>query len=228
MKDLTNTYELHEWWNKPLDERNKDWKKKYNAKHVGYEDYVQRFTYETRKYTGEWLLKEIEKDGEDVIVLDIGCGKNPFKNRIKNVIGVEPGNWGNPDLNLNCTEAFSLFRENSIDWILSIGVLHHSNTEEIHEMVEQMKAMVKPNGKIACLCKPVDGYPKLDKDGPQIYPWTYETCDALTDAHNLKYYQKPIIDYTDVRLNFLDTEMIYDPIIDNRCRERIFWIWQKN
>jgi len=219
--DITGNHTLSDWWEKPERERDSDWKATYTRKDVGYDEYISQFTYETRKYTGEYLLNEIKKDGPDVFVLDIGCGKNPFKDRLKNVIGVEPGTWGNPDLNIDLQGAYDIFKHSTFDWVLCIGVLHHHNTETIHKMIEQMKALVKPGGKIACLCKPHDGY----KAGAELYPWSFETCSAFGKEHGLEYYLPPVIDYTDTTIL---TERMYlrDPVENNKTRERIFWIWK--
>lgn len=224
MIDITGQFELSDWWNKSIEERDSDWKATYTRKELGYDEYIGKFTYDTRKFTGEFLLKEIKKDGSGAFVLDVGCGNNPFKNRLKNVIGVEPGTWGSPDINTDLQGAYDIFKENTFDWILAIGVLHHHNTETIHTMIEQMKHLVKSNGKIACLCKPFNGY----KAGAELYPWSFETTHAFSKAHNLEYYLDPVIDYT-YASKVEENERFYlrDPVKNGKTRERIFWIWQK-
>ena len=73
MIDITGQFELSDWWNKSIEERDSDWKATYTRKELGYDEYVGKFTYDTRKFTGEFLLKEIKKDGSCVFVLDVGC-----------------------------------------------------------------------------------------------------------------------------------------------------------
>jgi ubiquinone/menaquinone biosynthesis C-methylase UbiE len=223
MKDITGKYELPDWWNKSLDNRYDDWLEKYTRVDVGYDEYVGQFTFNTRKYTGEWLLNEIKKDGEDVKVLDVGCGKNPFKGKVKNVIGVEPGTWGNADMQLNLDGAWNLFKPNTFDWVLAIGILHHHDTDDIHLMIKQLMDLVKPGGKVACLCKPFAN----DKEAPYLYPWSFETTKTFTALHNLKYYLEPVEDYT--ILDKIPNDIkLYEVVTNNKTRERIFWIWEKD
>lgn len=223
MKDLTGTYDLPNWWNKDKVDRYADWREKYTTGKIGYDEYVGQFTFETRKYTGQWLLDEIKKDGEDVMVLDVGCGKNPFKGKVKNVIGVEPGVWGNADMQLDLEGAHDLFKRDKFDWVLAIGILHHHNTEDIHIMINQLMDLVKVGGKVACLCKPYD----KDSEAPYLYPWTFETTNILTKEYNLSYYLEPVEDYTIVDRIPNQVEL-YETVTDNKTRERIFWIWQKH
>jgi|688.fasta_scaffold10038_2 hypothetical protein len=48
---------------------------------------VSRFTTLNYQYTGIELSKEIS---DNEWVLDVGCGINPFKNLIKNLVGIDP------------------------------------------------------------------------------------------------------------------------------------------
>jgi len=233
MKDLTGKYELPDWWDLPYEDRKAHWSMRYERPTFGYNEYVSKFTYETRKYTGDWLLKNIlTESGENALVLDVGCGINPFKGKIKNLIGVEPGTWGNADIQTDLNGAHKLFQKEQFDWVLAIGILHHHDELTIHKMVEQLKDLIKPNGYIACLCKPHNDIPEL-QDHPDfgapayLYPWFNETTDILTQEHNLKYFQEPVVDYTDINLIPDDLEL-KEKVTNNKTRERIFWIWQKD
>jgi len=231
--DITGKVELPNWWNKPIEERTKDWQDRYKKDEVGYDDYIGQFTYDTRKYTGKWLLRNIRHNsGKDALVLDVGCGVNPFKNKIKNLIGIEPGTWGNPDINIDLEGACNIFQKESFDWVLAIGILHHHDEVTIHKMIQQLKYLTKPGGYIACLCKPYDDdpeklyHPEFGKPA-NLYPWFVETTHIFTKEHKLKYYQEPIIDYTDLSLVPNDIE-IKDKVVNGRIRERLFWIWEKD
>ena len=213
MRDLTGRYELPKHFRDEWEVRWKDLEKTYRDK---YDQYIGKFTFDTRHYTGEYLVDLIEEeDGHNAMILDIGCGVNPFKKYFRNLIGVDPGDWGNADLQLDCNGAFNLFQSNSFDWILGIGFIHHCNTTEIHLAIEQMKSLVKPGGKIAMLVN-------HDKR-PSLYPFDEETVETLTDLHELNYFHYPVEDYTDIsKVSW----QIDDEIQDGKIRKRLFWIWQ--
>lgn len=218
MRSICGKYEVPKFFRDEWEVRWKTISANYRLK---YDDYVGKFTFKTRKYTGQYLVDLIKSEsGEDARVLDVGCGINPFKEHFKNIIGVDPGDWGNADMQMDLNQAYNLFYPHSFDWILSIGYLHHMNEHEMHIAIEQIKELCAYNGKMACLINPVNN------GGHKLYPMDRETIDILTAQHGLQYFMEPVLDYTDVS-KIPENVVLQEKPQNNKIRTRLFWIWQK-
>lgn len=131
-------------------------------------------------YSGWSLVEEINSQ-DPQSVLDFGCGYNQFKERIKNLIGIDPYN--------NCADYmvdildFKVEPE-SFDHILALGSLNFNSKDDIETRFKRLAELLKPQGKIYFRANP--GH--LWKNGPyvDIFPWDFEVAYEFANKYNLK------------------------------------------
>lgn len=135
---------------------------------------------EVYQYTGWALVDEINKQ-DPKAVLDFGCGYNPFKGRIKNLVGIDPFN--------NCADYMVDILEfkvepESFDHIIVFGSLNFNSRDEIDERFEKLVSVLMPGGKMYFRANPGILWPA----GPyvDIFPWTFEIAYELAQTHNLE------------------------------------------
>jgi SAM-dependent methyltransferase len=132
------------------------------------------------QYSGWRVVDEINRQ-DPKAVLDFGCGYNPFKGRIKNLIGIDPFN--------NCADYmvdildFNVEPE-SFDHIIAFGSLNFNSRDEIDVRFKKLTELLMPNGKLYFRANPGILWP----DGPyvDIFPWTFEIAYDLANKHNLR------------------------------------------
>lgn len=125
-----------------------------NVKQV-YDEIAQHFN-TTRSYAWEWIenfIKDNNLQQQNKKVIDIGCGNG--RNLLKHFIGIDTSQ---PFVNMcrqkgynvmNCDMCSIPLHSNSFDAILSIASFHHlSTTPRQIQALQEMKRLVKYNGKI--------------------------------------------------------------------------------
>lgn len=148
--------------------------------------YLNRFfgeiwkpTTEIYQYSGWGLVEEINK-AEPKAVLDFGCGYNPFKGRIPNLVGIDPYN--------NCADYmvdildFKVDPE-SFDHIIVFGSLNFNSRDEIETRFKRLNELLMPGGKMYFRANPGITWPL----GPyvDIFPWSFEIAHELGKTYNL-------------------------------------------
>lgn len=89
---------------------------------------------ENTTYTGLGLVDSVNALDPD-LVLDVGCGQNFYKNKIKNLVGIDI--FGK-DCDLNF-DYFSSDYAVKADAILVLGVLEYGTPEEVHQKLARIK-----------------------------------------------------------------------------------------
>ena len=148
--------------------------------------YMNRFfgeiwkpTTEIYQYSGWGLVEEINK-ADPKAVLDFGCGYNPFKGRINNLVGIDPYN--------NCADYmvdildFKVEPE-SFDHIIVFGSLNFNSRDEIDARFKRLNELLIPGGKMYFRANPGITWPA----GPyvDIFPWTFEIAHELAKTYSL-------------------------------------------
>lgn len=135
---------------------------------------------EVYQYTGWALVEEINKQNPKA-VLDFGCGYNPFKGRINNLVGIDPFN--------NCADYMVDILEfkvepESFDHIIVFGSLNFNSRDEIDERFAKLVSVLMPGGKMYFRANPGILWP----NGPyvDIFPWTFEVAYELAQQHDLE------------------------------------------
>ena len=151
------------------------------------ERYILRFfgeiwkpTTEIYQYSGWMLADEINKC-DPKAVLDFGCGYNPFKGRIPNLIGIDPYN--------NCADYMVDILEfkvepETFDHIIVFGSLNFNDRTDIEVRFERLVSLLTPGGKMYFRANPGISWP----NGPyvDIFPWSFEIAYELSQTYDLK------------------------------------------
>jgi SAM-dependent methyltransferase len=134
---------------------------------------------ETYSYTGWQLVEEINKL-KPRKVLDVGCGYNQFKDRIPNLIGIDPYN--------NCADyqvdIFEFVDEpNSYDVIMALGSINFNSFEDIDARINKCVSLLSSKGKMFFRVNPGITH----KNGPwvDIFPWSFEIAQKFAKTYNL-------------------------------------------
>jgi len=148
--------------------------------------YLNRFfgeiwkpTTEIYQYSGWGLVEEINK-ADPKAVLDFGCGYNPFKGRINNLVGIDPYN--------NCADYMVDILDfkvgpASFDHIIVFGSLNFNSRDGIDARFKRLNELLMPGGKMYFRANPGITWPA----GPyvDIFPWSFEVAHDLAHAYNL-------------------------------------------
>lgn len=131
-------------------------------------------------YTGWALAEEINKQ-DPRKVLDVGCGYNPFKGRIRNLVGIDPFN--------NCADYMVDILDYRVpagthDHIIALGSINFNDREEIEARFAHCVTLLAPGGRFYLRANP--GLPH--KIGPwvDIFPWTFEIVNEFATKYNLR------------------------------------------
>jgi len=150
------------------------------------ERYILRFFSEIWKprtgdyeHTGWELADEINKLNPER-VLDVGCGYHPFKERINNLIGIDPYN--------NCADyevdiLDYKVKPESHDVIIALGSINFNSRDEIKARFSHCVNLLKSRGKFYLRANPGITH----KTGPyvEIFQWTFEIANEFAEKYNL-------------------------------------------
>ena len=122
------------------------------------------------KYTySGWAL--IDKVKMDEWVLDVGCGQNPFKGKIKNLIGIDITDIGSD-------EQVSIEDFNSpifFDVAFCLGSVNFGSKEDVYNQIKKIDSILTENGRIYWRCNP-GNYDHQNNQVAElpIFHWTVE------------------------------------------------------
>jgi hypothetical protein len=134
---------------------------------------------EQYQWTGYRIAEEICR-ANPKRVLDVGCGYNPFKGRIPNLIGIDPYN--------NCAD-FQVdildyhVEPASYDHVIALGSINFNSREDIEIRFAATVNLLAPNGHLWMRCNPGHSH----KNGPwvDIFPWSFDVAYELAKKYNL-------------------------------------------
>lgn len=98
-------------------------------------------------YSGLSLVKKIEPNEW---VLDVGCGINPFKTLIPNLVGIDPA-FGEADV-MTTIEDFRT--EQRFDVAFCLGSINFGTEENIKNQIECVVNLLNPCARIYWRCNP--------------------------------------------------------------------------
>lgn len=151
------------------------------------EKYTQRFFSEIWRprtadydHSGWALVEEINKLNPSS-VLDVGCGYHPFKERIHNIVGIDPYNDA-ADYEVDILE-FRV-KPQSYDVIIALGSINFNSKDEVEQRFAHCVNLLRSGGRFYLRANP--GIPH--KTGPwvDIFPWTFEIVNEFADRYGLK------------------------------------------
>jgi hypothetical protein len=134
---------------------------------------------EQYQWTGYRIAEEICRANPRK-VLDVGCGYNPFKGRIPNLVGIDPYN--------NCADFMVDILDYhvepaSYDHVIALGSINFNSREEIEERFAATVNLLALGGHLWMRCNPGISH----KNGPwvEIFPWSFDVAYELAKKYNL-------------------------------------------
>ena len=128
------------------------------------------------------------------LVIDAGCGDNPFKNKIKNIIGFDIRNTNECDLVGSFQDMKEHFKIDSADVILCFDSLGFGLKEHVIDNINLMKSWIRKDGYIFVIDRSDKGVSAQDRvKYPLRFFYNDSIIQEITDQLNLKFYSKPIL-----------------------------------
>ena len=119
-------------------------------------------------YSG-WNL--INKVSDNEWVLDVGCGPNPFKGKIKNLIGIDPA-YDEADYKVTIEK----FKTNKkFDVAFCLGSINFGEENKIISEIHSIVNLLNPDSRIYWRCNPGrKDHPSKECEFIDFFPWTFE------------------------------------------------------
>ena len=133
------------------------------------------------KYSGLALINEVN-NLKPRAVLDVGCGYNEFKGRIKNIIGRDPYN-DKADLQVGTLDYIT---DQKFDVILCLGSVNFGNRDKIIAEVSRCVKLLADNGTMFFRVNPGLSHDKPEADWIEFYAWNVPFIIELSEKFNLK------------------------------------------
>lgn len=131
-------------------------------------------------WTGWRIADEINRQ-DPQNVLDVGCGYNPFKGRIPNLVGIDPYN--------NCADYMVDIMDYTVesqshDHIIALGSINFNSREDIELRFAQCVNLLMPGGKLWMRANPGNDHAA----GPwvDIFPWNFAIAHDLARKFEIK------------------------------------------
>lgn len=135
------------------------------------------------QYTG-WALIDKIQPGEQV--LDVGCGNNPFKGHIANLVGIDPA-FDEADFKVTL-EQYCQTNPGGYNVAFCLGSINFGTRKEIEHQIQLVDRMLSgPGSRIYWRCNPgLHDHGNVDCETIPFYAWTFEDHVAFTDQFGYK------------------------------------------
>jgi SAM-dependent methyltransferase len=133
------------------------------------------------KYSGVALIDEVNSL-KPRSVLDVGCGYNEFKGKIRNLIGIDPYN----DLADLKVSTLQYKTEQKFDVILCLGSVNFGTREKIIAEVSRCVNLLEDGGTMFFRVNPGLSHDKPESEWIEFYAWNVPFIIELSEMFNLK------------------------------------------
>jgi trans-aconitate methyltransferase len=164
----------------------------------------------------EWLVDAVNKL-EPALVVDVGCGKNKWKHKIKNLIGFDANPF--PGIDFQSTILDAPIEPNSVDVLLCLGSIQFVDRNYVEENLSKVISWLKPGGYIFMrVIKKWDQYSdrQLTTIFKNNYFWSNEDLEYLGKKFNLEI----VGEVHTIQKQKLDKSTGANPF-------RLYWVWRK-
>jgi len=125
------------------------------------------------QYTGWNIVDEINKLNPKA-VLDVGCGYNQFKPRIKNLVGIDKFN-NSADYMVDILE-YNVEPE-TYDAVIVFGSINFGDYDDVSARFRKVFELTAPGGKIYVRANP--GQTHKNGSWIEIFPWDFESAHRI-------------------------------------------------
>jgi len=133
------------------------------------------------EYSGIQLVDKIKPHE---YVIDIGCGFNMFKDKIPNLLGIDPVNDA-ADIKISLEH---FLPDDKFDVALCLGSINFGDVTKITNQISKVINILKDTSKIYWRCNPGyhdhDDYDKCSQIS--FFPWNEEWMEHFADMFNYK------------------------------------------
>jgi hypothetical protein len=130
------------------------------------------------EHSGPALAEQV-RDWQPRFVADVGCGDNPFKGKIPNLIGID---LVNPAADLVCDLFDAPVRPGSLDVVLALGCVNFGGQDLVERQLRHLASWLTPAGRIVMRANP--GLPT--GPGLEFFTWSPENVDPIGAAAGLR------------------------------------------
>ena len=114
-------------------------------------------------------------------LLDVGCGANPFKDLVKNVVGIDPAR-DEADFTVTIEEFYA---SKKFDVATCLGSLNFGNDAIISRQINKVVECLKPTSRIYWRLNPGRRDHASEKcQGIPFYPWSHRRLQDFAALHN--------------------------------------------
>jgi len=163
---------------------------------------------------GDRIIEEVVKLNINPLVIDAGCGINPFKNMFDNVIGFDIAPYPEADFQASFSGAHHIFGRNFADVVMALGSCNFGTIDENLYYFDYFHQWLKSGGLCAVRVH-IDRLPEASKEGSGVVhaPWTLDTADKC--AHE---WFKDKFDVVEMHIEIMNTPPYSKLGV---------WIWKK-
>lgn len=128
-------------------------------------------------YTGLSLKDKVKETSR---VLDIGCGSNPFKGLITNLVGIDPA-FPEADYQLSLEDYFSKHSKEKFDVAFCLGSINFGDAANIERQIGIMVNLLNDHASIFWRCNPgLQDHRNEACKYISFYPWSFEEHERLS------------------------------------------------
>jgi hypothetical protein len=142
------------------------------------------------EYSGSNLIDEVNALCPS-LVIDVGCGSNFFKGKIKNLIGFDK--HPHDDLDYCCDINDMTVADNSVDAVLALGSLQYRDRAATYKELATVVKWVKSGGYIVMRVRPLVSESESVKSG-WPYRWSKPWIDEMSQEFGLDIAKGPVSD----------------------------------
>jgi len=144
---------------------------------------LNHYSIEEFKYTGLGLTNQILETDR---VIDIGCGPNPFKGLIKNLVGIDPA-FPEADYQLSLEDYVSKHPHEKFDVAFCLGSINFGDASNIERQIGIISDLLTDVGSVYWRCNPgLQDHRNDDCKQINFYPWSFEEHERLSKKFNFK------------------------------------------
>ena len=133
-------------------------------------------------HSNEGVADKINATNPDRVI-DIGCGDNKLKDKVQNLVGVDPYNSA-ADYEVDILEYDELY--NSFDHAIVFGSINFGNKEDIEPRLEKAIGLVKPGGTLYFRVNPGLQHTKPEAKWIQFFDWSEKNISEYANKYNCK------------------------------------------
>lgn len=131
-------------------------------------------------YSGFAILDKISPNDK---VIDIGCGDNLFKDKIKNLIGIDPAN----DAADVITTIEDFTPQTKFDVALCLGSINFGDEYIIANQIEKINSLLEHKAKVFWRLNPGrHDHPDQMCNEIDFFPWTFEKLEQFAKQYGFK------------------------------------------